>query len=104
MACPVLVLWATRDDMECLYGDPLAIWRDWADASGAGPSTVDTTWPRRCPRSWRPSYGPSSPGARGEGTASRATRFSASRARSARTSVVGVGHGFAALPHQRQRL
>jgi haloacetate dehalogenase len=31
VACPVLVLWATRDDMEDLYGDPLAIWRDWAD-------------------------------------------------------------------------
>ncbi|MFG3442367.1 alpha/beta fold hydrolase [Nonomuraea sp. NPDC047897] len=29
--CPVLVLWATRDDMEDLYGDPLAVWRDWAD-------------------------------------------------------------------------
>jgi len=28
--CPVLYLWAARDDMEELYGDPLAIWRDWA--------------------------------------------------------------------------
>ena len=31
IACPLLYLWAKRDDMEDLYGDPLAIWRDWAD-------------------------------------------------------------------------
>nr|WP_240942430.1 alpha/beta hydrolase [Planosporangium thailandense] len=36
--CPVLMLWAARDDMELLYGDPLAIWRDWADdVRGGGP-------------------------------------------------------------------
>jgi haloacetate dehalogenase len=36
VACPVLVLWATRDDMEQLYGDPVAIWRRWAhDVRGA---------------------------------------------------------------------
>ena len=29
--CPTLFLWSTRDDMEDLYGDPLAIWRSWAD-------------------------------------------------------------------------
>ncbi len=28
---PVRVVWATRDDMEELYGDVLAVWRDWAD-------------------------------------------------------------------------
>jgi haloacetate dehalogenase len=28
---PLLVLWSLRDDLEQLYGDPLAIWRDWAD-------------------------------------------------------------------------
>ena len=28
---PVLVLWSTLDDLEELYGDPLAIWRRWAD-------------------------------------------------------------------------
>jgi haloacetate dehalogenase len=27
---PLLFLWAARDDLEDLYGDPLAIWRDWA--------------------------------------------------------------------------
>ena len=24
-------LWSTRDDLEDLYADPLAIWRRWAD-------------------------------------------------------------------------
>jgi haloacetate dehalogenase len=28
---PLLALWSTRDDLEDLYGDPLAIWRNWAD-------------------------------------------------------------------------
>ncbi len=31
VACPALVLWASEDDMEELYGDPLAVWRAWAD-------------------------------------------------------------------------
>jgi haloacetate dehalogenase len=30
LSCPVLVLWATRDDMEHLHGDPAAIWHRWA--------------------------------------------------------------------------
>jgi haloacetate dehalogenase len=29
--CPTLVLWATHDDMEFLYGDPLDVWRSWTD-------------------------------------------------------------------------
>jgi haloacetate dehalogenase len=29
--CPTLFLWSEYDDMEELYSDPLAIWRDWAD-------------------------------------------------------------------------
>jgi haloacetate dehalogenase len=28
--CPVLVLWGARNDLEELFGDPLAIWREWA--------------------------------------------------------------------------
>ncbi len=32
LACPLLVLWARQDDLEDLYGDPLAIWRNWADS------------------------------------------------------------------------
>lgn len=35
VACPTLFLWSARDDMDELYGDPLAIWRSWApDVSG----------------------------------------------------------------------
>ncbi|WP_336320163.1 alpha/beta hydrolase [Streptomyces lavendofoliae] len=28
---PALILWSLRDDLEELYGDPVEIWRDWAD-------------------------------------------------------------------------
>ena len=28
--CPLLVIWAARDDLEALYGDPLEVWHDWA--------------------------------------------------------------------------
>jgi haloacetate dehalogenase len=28
---PALVLWSAFDDLELLHGDPLPIWRDWAD-------------------------------------------------------------------------
>jgi haloacetate dehalogenase len=30
IACPTLIVWATRDDMEELYADPVAVWREWA--------------------------------------------------------------------------
>jgi haloacetate dehalogenase len=30
ITCPTLFLWSRRDDMEELYGDPLGIWRGWA--------------------------------------------------------------------------
>ena len=30
VAAPTLVLWATRDDLAELYGDPLSIWQAWA--------------------------------------------------------------------------
>ena len=34
---PTLLLWSTHDDMELLYGDPLAVWRSWAnDVYGFG--------------------------------------------------------------------
>ncbi|WP_207480726.1 alpha/beta fold hydrolase [Arenibaculum pallidiluteum] len=37
LACPVLHLWSRRDDLEALYGDPLAVWRRWApDLRGWG--------------------------------------------------------------------
>jgi haloacetate dehalogenase len=31
VACPLLVLWAARDDLGELYGDVLGVWSDWAD-------------------------------------------------------------------------
>ena len=31
VAAPVLMLWASRDDMRALYGDPLAVWAGWAN-------------------------------------------------------------------------
>jgi len=30
LACPTLVVWATQDDLEDLYGDVLDVWRAWA--------------------------------------------------------------------------
>lgn len=29
IACPTLVAWSMRDDLEDLYGDPLSVWRPW---------------------------------------------------------------------------
>jgi len=34
VSCPTLVAWALQDDLEALYGDPLAVWRPWADDLG----------------------------------------------------------------------
>ncbi|SEH02209.1 haloacetate dehalogenase [Nonomuraea solani] len=31
ITCPTLVLWSVKDDMEDLYGDPVAVWRSWAE-------------------------------------------------------------------------
>jgi haloacetate dehalogenase len=31
VTAPLRVLWSLRDDIEDLYGDPLVIWREWAD-------------------------------------------------------------------------
>jgi haloacetate dehalogenase len=37
LACPTLVLWSRKDDLERLYGDVLAVWRPWApDLRGQG--------------------------------------------------------------------
>jgi haloacetate dehalogenase len=35
--CPTLLLWSTRDDLEDLYGDPLAIWRPWVERLSGAP-------------------------------------------------------------------
>ena len=38
ISCPTLVLWSRRDDLEDLYGDPLAVWANWTtDLRGGGP-------------------------------------------------------------------
>ncbi|MFC4857524.1 alpha/beta hydrolase [Actinophytocola glycyrrhizae] len=37
VACPVQVLWSTRDDMADLYGDVLAVWRPWTTDLRGGP-------------------------------------------------------------------
>jgi len=35
--CPMLCLWSLRDDLEQIYGDPVLIWRLWAeDVTGFG--------------------------------------------------------------------
>ncbi|MDM9644780.1 alpha/beta hydrolase [Rhizobium sp. S163] len=37
VSCPMLCLWSLRDDLEQIYGDPVAIWKNWAsDVSGFG--------------------------------------------------------------------
>ena len=36
IACPTLVLWATGDDMEELYGEPLPIWEPWTSVLEGG--------------------------------------------------------------------
>ncbi len=37
ITCPTLVLWSTRDDLEDLYGDVLAVWRPWTTELSGGP-------------------------------------------------------------------
>ena len=38
VACPTLVLWSSRDDLEELHGDPRPIWTAWTDdLRGGGP-------------------------------------------------------------------
>ncbi|EJB06104.1 putative hydrolase or acyltransferase of alpha/beta superfamily [Rhizobium leguminosarum bv. trifolii WSM597] len=37
VGCPMLCLWSLQDDLEQIYGDPVAIWRNWAiDVRGYG--------------------------------------------------------------------
>jgi haloacetate dehalogenase len=31
LACPLLVLWAGKDDLEAIYGDVREVWRGWSD-------------------------------------------------------------------------
>lgn len=59
IACPVLVLWASRGDLSPLYGDVLGIWRNWADDVRGHPSAPVTTSPKRPPTTSPPSSAPS---------------------------------------------
>ncbi len=36
LKCPVHVLWSENDDVEELYGDPIAIWQPWAERPVTG--------------------------------------------------------------------
>ncbi|MEA2126477.1 MAG: haloacetate dehalogenase, partial [Solirubrobacteraceae bacterium] len=36
VACPMLMLYATRDDMEEIYGDPVAVWEPWVASTLEG--------------------------------------------------------------------
>ncbi|MFP3544393.1 alpha/beta hydrolase [Rhizobium sp. SIMBA_035] len=37
ISCPMLCLWSLRDDLQQIYGDPVAIWKAWAtDVRGYG--------------------------------------------------------------------
>ena len=40
VTCPTLLLWSEHDDLEVLYGDPLAIWRPWC--SELGGASIDS--------------------------------------------------------------
>lgn len=37
ITCPSLILWSSRDDLQDLYGDVLAVWRPWATTLTGGP-------------------------------------------------------------------
>jgi haloacetate dehalogenase len=37
VACPTLMLWSTRDDLEDLHGNPLDIWKPWCTELTGGP-------------------------------------------------------------------
>jgi haloacetate dehalogenase len=36
LACPTLVLWSLRDDLQDLYGDVLEVWRPWTASALSG--------------------------------------------------------------------
>jgi haloacetate dehalogenase len=41
VACPTLVAWSSRDDLEELHGDPVAVWREWVTGPLSG-ITIDS--------------------------------------------------------------
>lgn len=43
LQCPTLVLWSEQDDMEDIYGEPIAVWRPWvADGVDLQAGTIDS--------------------------------------------------------------
>jgi haloacetate dehalogenase len=36
VSCPTLIAWSVRDDLEELYGDPVAVWRPWVTGPLSG--------------------------------------------------------------------
>jgi haloacetate dehalogenase len=49
IACPVLFLWGQQGSVAKLYGDPLEIWRGWADDVRGGPVPVGHFIPEEAP-------------------------------------------------------
>ena len=47
ISCPTLELWSSRDDLEYLYGDVLAVWEPWTTELHEAASTAGTTWQRK---------------------------------------------------------
>jgi haloacetate dehalogenase len=48
ISCPTMMLWSTRDDMEKIYGDPLAVWQSWCRRPACRLAVVVSAdrWPR----------------------------------------------------------
>ena len=42
ITCPTMACWSTRDDLEQIYGDPLAVWRPWCKEPVVGHG-IDST-------------------------------------------------------------
>jgi haloacetate dehalogenase len=41
IGCPALVLWSSQGDIEALFGNPLAIWKAWAEDLHGSPIESD---------------------------------------------------------------
>ena len=52
ISCPLLFLWAARDDLEGLYGDHSPSGATGPTTCAARPSTAATTSPRKPPPNW----------------------------------------------------
>jgi haloacetate dehalogenase len=41
ISCPTLLLWSSQGDIETLFGDPVAIWKAWAEDLHGSPIESD---------------------------------------------------------------